>query len=129
MGAVRPHRSALGSPEQGQSLVLVLFLQKHNSLPVQGAGGAELKCELSKPVLALTQHRGLHLGGLQSRLGCFPERDGVGEVVPLLASPRMVSRGWAAVSGAEGLRPLTQGRLPPVGKTLAEFVGVLFCFP
>lgn len=92
-------------------------------------GGAELKCELSKPVLALTQHRGLHLGGLQSRLGCFPERDGVGEVVPLLASPRMVSRGWAAVSGAEGLRPLTQGRLPPVGKTLAEFVGVLFCFP
>ena len=27
-------------------------------------GGAELKCELSRPVLALTQHRGLHPGGL-----------------------------------------------------------------
>ena len=48
----------------------------------------------------------------------------------MLASPRMVSRGVGSrVSAAEGLRPLTQGRLPPVGKTLAEFVGVLFCFP
>lgn len=67
--------------------------------------GVGLQCELWRPVLALTQHRGL-----------FPrererERDTVWvEVVPLLASPRMVSRGVGSrVSGAEGLRPLTRG--------------------
>lgn len=36
MGALRPRRSVSGSPEQGQALVLVLFLQKRNSLPVPG---------------------------------------------------------------------------------------------
>ena len=52
------------------------------------------------------------------------------EVVPLLASPQVISSGAGSrVSGAEGLRPLTQGRLPPVGETSAEFVGALFCFP